>query len=85
VVWAYLLFAFAAGAVLPFFYVFASIVSAPRLGAATLILLVVAGRTLASLLVDHFGRVGFEPKHVTAGRVAGMAMIGAGVALVRIS
>jgi len=117
VVWAYLLFAFAAGAVLPFqaganaeladwlnsparaafvsfltgtlplavaaalvfkplpslgparrgavvgmgrgalgaFYVAASIVSAPKLGAATLIGLVVAGQALASLLVDHFG------------------------------
>jgi len=145
VVWAYLLFAFAAGAVLPFqaganaeladwlnsparaafvsfltgtlplavaaalvfkplpslgparrgavvgmgrgalgaFYVAASIVSAPKLGAATLIGLVVAWSG-ARLAPRRPLRLGFEPKHVTAGRVAGMAMTGAGVALVRI-
>jgi bacterial/archaeal transporter family-2 protein len=64
-------------------YVAASIVSAPKLGAATLIALVVAGQALASLVVDHFGWVGFEAKHITAGRIAGMALVGAGVTLVR--
>jgi bacterial/archaeal transporter family-2 protein len=72
------------GGALGAFYVAASIVTAPRLGAATLIAVVVAGQALASLVVDHFGWVGFEPKHVTAGRVAGMALVAAGVALVRI-
>ena len=71
------------GGALGAFYVAASIVSAPKLGAATLIALVVAGQALASLVVDHFGWVGFEPKHITAGRIAGMALVGAGVALVR--
>src|SRR6266540_1218161 len=61
------------GGALGAFYVAGSIVSAPKLGAATLI----------SLVVDHFGWVGFEPKHVSAGRLAGMALVGAGVALVR--
>ena len=83
-VWAYLLFAFAAGAVLPF-YVFASIVSATRLGAATLIGLVVAGQALASLLVDHFGWVGFEEQPITPLRVVGVALLAGGVALVRLS
>jgi bacterial/archaeal transporter family-2 protein len=64
-------------------YVTAAAVTAPQLGAATLIALVVAGQSLASLVVDHFGWVGFAPKHVSAGRVAGMALVGAGVALVR--
>jgi bacterial/archaeal transporter family-2 protein len=64
-------------------YVAASIVSAPKLGAATLIALVVAGQALASLLVDQFGWVGFEPKHISAGRAIGMVLVGAGVALVR--
>jgi bacterial/archaeal transporter family-2 protein len=71
------------GGALGAFYVAASIVSAPKLGAATLIALVVAGQGLASLVVDHFGWVGFEPKHITAGRIAGMALVGTGVALVR--
>jgi len=65
------------------FYVAASIVTAPKLGAATLIAAVVAGQALASLVVDQFGWVGFEPKHISAGRVVGMLLVGAGVTLVR--
>jgi transporter family-2 protein len=72
------------GGALGAFYVAGSIVTAPKLGAVTLIALVVAGQTLASLVVDHFGWVGFERQHVSAGRLAGMALVGAGVVLVRI-
>jgi transporter family-2 protein len=71
------------GGALGAFYVAAAIVTAPRLGAATLVALVVAGQGLASLVVDQFGWVGFEPKHISAGRLIGMALVGAGVALVR--
>jgi bacterial/archaeal transporter family-2 protein len=66
------------------FYVAGSIVAAPRLGAATLVAAIVAGQSLASVVVDHFGWVGFEPKHVSAGRLAGVVLVGAGVVLVRI-
>jgi bacterial/archaeal transporter family-2 protein len=72
------------GGALGAFYVAGSIVSAPKLGAAALIGLVVAGQSLASIVVDHFGWVGFEQKHVSAGRLIGMGLVGAGVALVRI-
>jgi bacterial/archaeal transporter family-2 protein len=72
------------GGVLGAFYVAASIVTAPKLGAAQLVALVVAGQALAGLVVDEFGWVGFEPKHISAARVAGMVLVGAGVALVRI-
>ena len=65
------------------FYVVASIVAAPRLGAATVVAVIVAGQSLASVVVDHYGWVGFEPRHVSAGRLLGMALVGAGVALVR--
>ena len=72
------------GGLLGAFYVVGSIVTAPRLGAATLIALVVAGQTVASLLVDHFGWVGFAERHVSGGRVAGMLFALVGVTLVRI-
>jgi bacterial/archaeal transporter family-2 protein len=71
------------GGALGAFYVAASIVSAPKLGAATLVALVVAGQALASLIVDQFGWVGFETKHISLGRAVGMALVGTGVALVR--
>jgi bacterial/archaeal transporter family-2 protein len=72
------------GGALGAFYVAGSIVSAPRLGAATLIALIVAGQSLASLLVDHFGWVGFDENPISAGRIGGMVLIAAGVVLVRI-
>ena len=65
------------------FYVVASIVAAPRLGAATVVAVIVAGQSIASVVVDHYGWVGFEPRHVSAGRLLGMALVGTGVALVR--
>ena len=71
------------GGALGAFYVAASIVSAPKLGAAQLIALVVAGQALVSLFVDQFGWVGFEQKDVSIGRLVGMVLVGAGVALVR--
>jgi transporter family-2 protein len=72
------------GGALGVIYVVGSIVSAPKLGAASLIALVVAGQGVASVVVDHFGWVGFAPKHVTVGRILGIALVGAGVLLVRI-
>jgi transporter family-2 protein len=71
------------GGALGAFYVAGSIVAAPRLGAAALIAVIVAGQSVASVVVDQFGWVGFEPKHVSPGRLAGNALVGAGVVLVR--
>ena len=66
------------------FYVLGSVVTAPRLGAATLVALILAGQALASLLVDHFGWVGFDEHPISPGRIAGVALVAVGVALVRI-
>ncbi len=72
------------GGLLGAFYVLGSIVTAPRLGAVTLVALILAGQATASLLVDHFGWVGFEEHPVTPGRVLGVLLLAAGVALVRV-
>jgi transporter family-2 protein len=72
------------GGLLGGFYVLAAAVTAPQLGAATLIAVVVAGQSLASLLVDHYGMVGFPEQHLSAGRIAGMALVVAGVVAVRV-
>ena len=72
------------GGLLGAFYVAGAVVTAPKLGAATLIALVVAGQTVASLLIDQFGWVGFAERHVTPGRVAGMLLVLGGVTLVRV-
>jgi transporter family-2 protein len=72
-----------AGGFLGAFYVLGSVVTAPKLGAATLVAMILAGQAIASLLVDHFGWVGFEENPVTPGRLLGMALVASGVALVR--
>ncbi len=73
------------GGALGAFYVLGSIVTAPRLGAVTLFAMILAGQALVSLAVDHFGWVGFEEHPVSALRLAGVALLAAGVALVRFS
>jgi transporter family-2 protein len=72
------------GGFLGAFYVLGSVVTAPKLGAATLVAMILAGQAVASLLVDHFGWVGFEENPVTPGRLLGIALVAAGVALVRV-
>ncbi len=71
------------GGFLGAFYVLGSVVTAPKLGAATLFAFILAGQAAASLAVDHFGWVGFEENPVTPGRLLGIALVAAGVAAVR--
>ncbi|MFI5210907.1 MAG: DMT family transporter [Gemmatimonadales bacterium] len=71
------------GGVLGALYIFVAVVLAPRLGAATLIASIVAGQMLASLLLDHFGWVGFAPHPISPARLAGALLVIAGVVLIR--
>ena len=60
-----------------------AIVVGPRLGAAALIALVLAGQLSAAVIFDHFGVLGFSAKAVTLPRVLGIVLIGVGAFLVR--
>lgn len=71
------------GGLLGAIYVAASIVLAPRLGAATLIAATVAGQMLASLALDRFGWIGFQPHPLTLPRVVGAVLVVGGVLLVQ--
>jgi bacterial/archaeal transporter family-2 protein len=55
----------------------------PSLGAATLIALVVAGQMLTTITFDHFGLFGLTPHPVSLSRLAGAALLIAGVILIR--
>lgn len=63
-------------------YVAATTVLGPRLGAATLLALTLAGQMLAALLVDHYGVIGFPPSPVTPARLIGTVLLVAGVLLI---
>jgi transporter family-2 protein len=71
------------GGLLGAFYVAGSIVTAPKLGAVTLATSIVFGQTLASVVVDQFGWVGFKEHHASPGRLIGVLLVATGVVLVR--
>ena len=62
-----------AGGVLGAFYVVSTIVLGPRLGAAALLSLVILGQLLTSLVVDHYGWLGFPEHPMTLTRLRGRA------------
>src|SRR5215469_1571495 len=69
------------GGLLGAFYVGSSVVVGPRLGAAALLALTVFGQLAASLVVDHFGWLGFPQHPLTLTRLAGAALLLVGVVL----
>ena len=71
------------GGLIGAFFIACAIVLAPRLGAATLVGAVVAGQMLASLALDHFGLVGYPQHPLNLWRVAGVALVLAGVFLIQ--
>lgn len=70
------------GGILGAFYVASSVIVGPRLGAATLLALVVLGQLGTSLVVDHFGWLGFAQHSITAVRLLGAGLLFAGVVLI---
>lgn len=72
------------GGALGAFYVTIAVLVAPRLGAATLVALVVAAQLSTALALDHFGWLGFAERVVTWPRLLGVALLAAGAALVRL-
>ncbi len=72
-----------AGGIFGAAYIGISILLVPRLGAATVITLLVAGQMIGSLVFDHFGFFGLLVHHVTARRAIGAVLLPAGAILVR--
>ena len=60
-----------------------AILVGPRLGAAALVALLLAGQLFAAVVFDHFGILGFSARAVTLPRVLGIVLIGIGAFLVR--
>ena len=55
----------------------------PKIGAATFIALLVAGQMLASVAFDHVGLLGLAQRPVDLPRIIGVALLIAGVLLIR--
>ena len=70
------------GGVLGAVYAVATVLLARRLGAATLTAAVVTGQLVCSVMLDHFGALGFTEHALSAGRVAGCLLMIAGFVLI---
>ncbi|MBV0932838.1 DMT family transporter [Marinobacterium weihaiense] len=56
---------------------------APRIGAATMIALLVAGQLIMSVILDHLGWATFPEHSINLGRILGVLCLLAGVVLIR--
>lgn len=72
------------GGLLGALFVTVAILAAPRLGAVALVAFGIAGQFLASLLLDRFGLLGFPERALSWTRLAGVGLLVAGAALVRL-
>ncbi|WP_448205999.1 DMT family transporter [Azospirillum sp. sgz302134] len=61
-----------------------AILMVPRLGAATVLALIVVGQMLGSLAFDHFGLLGLPHHPVSPSRLAGAVALILGVVLIRL-
>ncbi len=71
------------GGLLGAYFIAASIIAVPKLGAALFVAIVVAGQTLVAMTLDHYGLLGYDVRPLSAGRLAGLILLLAGVWLIR--
>ncbi len=71
------------GGLLGAYYVLSAVVVAPRLGAAVLVALIIAGQLIVALALDHFGLVGYPQHPVNLARVVGALFLLIGVILIQ--
>ncbi|MFP4072097.1 MAG: DMT family transporter [Desulfovibrionales bacterium] len=60
-----------------------SIILAPKLGATSMLALMVAGQMFASLYLDHFGMLGFPVHEMSLPRIFGCLLVIGGVVLIQ--
>ncbi len=71
------------GGLLGAFFVTAAVILVPRLGVAMTFSVLIAGQMIVTLIIDHFGLLGIEVRHVSWARITGILLITGGVVLIR--
>lgn len=71
------------GGLLGAFFVCASIILTPRLGAATTVSVFLTGQVVASIVIDHFGLLGVPVQSASLPRIGGALLIVVGVVIVQ--
>lgn len=72
------------GGLIGAFFVTVVIKTVPKIGVGALVGFTVGGQMLMAVLLDHFGLLGLTRHPITPGRLLGMALLIAGVALLKI-
>ena len=65
------------------FAVFGALNFAPKMGAAAYVSVTILGIVSASLLLDHFGAIGFQKHPITFGKLFGAGMVVFGMAIIQ--
>lgn len=71
------------GGLLGAFYVVATIILIPRIGAASTVAFILTGQIIASVLIDHFGLLGVHVQPVNLYKLIGVSLIIIGVIFVQ--
>jgi len=71
------------GGFLGAFFVAATVVLVPKLGATSMLALIIAGQMFASMLLDHFGLIGYQVQPINVWKLLGVSFVVAGVMLIR--
>nr|HPJ35207.1 DMT family transporter [Spirochaetota bacterium] len=66
------------------FYVASCIILANKVGAVSMIALILAGQMVTSIILDHFGILGYQVQPVSVMKIVGILLIIAGVIFIRI-
>ena len=76
-------YAWTTGDILGSIYIFILIYTAPKLGMATVVGLVVFGQIVMAMVVDHFGSLGLDVHKVSWGRVGGGLLMIIGLLIIK--
>jgi len=71
------------GGMIGAFVVWVSVYTGPKIGAMTLLSAFLAGQLFASIIIDHYGLLGFPVRSLTWERGLGVLLLTAGVYLIR--
>ena len=71
------------GGLLGAFYVVATVILIPRIGAAATVSYIFAGQMIASVLIDHFGIIGVQSHSLSLPRLCGLILVLIGVVIVQ--
>lgn len=65
------------------FYVAMTIIAAPKLGATTMFTFFLTGQMIASLILDHYGLIGFPVRELSELRILGVILVVSGALIIK--